>query len=106
MDFLTLDKFTKGWIIGDFDPSIIRTKDFEFSVKKYEAGFTDRPHTHKIAEEITVIISGKFQFNDQIVGEGDIVVIHPNEAPTFTCLEDGYNAVIKIPSVVGDKYFV
>ena len=67
-------------------------------------GDIDERHVHKIAEEITVIISGKYKINDRVVGVGDVIAIHPNESAQFSCLEDGATAVIKTPSVIGDKY--
>jgi quercetin dioxygenase-like cupin family protein len=101
-----LKDFARGWIIGDFDPSIIRTKDFEFMVRHYQAGDTEQKHIHKIADEITVIVSGIFKMNGEILEAGDIIHLTPGEPADFECLEDGANAVIKTPSVMGDKYLV
>ncbi len=106
MKIQRLENFTKGWVVGDFDPSIIKTKDFEFMVRYYKTGDTEAKHVHKIAEEITVIVSGKFRMNDKIVTAGDAVHLMPGEATDFECIEDGSNAVVKIPSVLGDKYIV
>lgn len=99
-----LEDFTRGWIIGDFEPSIFRTKDFECMVRYYKAGDVEQKHVHKIADEVTIIISGKFKMNEEILGAGDIVHLAPNDPVDFACLEDGANAVIKRPSVMGDKY--
>lgn len=103
-----LENFKRGWFIGDFEPSIVRTKGFEIAVQHYKKGDTERKHVHKLAEEFTVVISGKCQLNGQILEGGDIVVLEKEEAMTedFEALEDTITTVVKIPSVIGDKYEV
>ncbi|MDO8260912.1 MAG: hypothetical protein Q7T50_05470, partial [Candidatus Magasanikbacteria bacterium] len=85
MDFHKLKNFKKGWILGDFEPSIFRVKHFEVCIKRYDAGYIDNPHFHKVAKEITVIISGKFKIDAKIAKEGDIFVIYPNSSIRFVC---------------------
>ncbi len=106
MNIFHLKNFHRGWLIGDFEPHIIHTKSFEFMVRHYKKGDTEPKHLHKEADEITVIISGKFLMNGKELNEGDIVHLKPGEAADFECLEDGSNAVVKTPSVKGDKYLV
>lgn len=101
-----LSDFTRGWLVGDFEPSIFRTKDFEVMVREYRAGDTEAKHVHKIADEITVIVTGKFVMNGLTLGPGDIVHLFPGDPTDFECLEDGATTVIKRPSVMGDKYLV
>ena len=38
MKFFQLSDFKRGWLIGDFDPAIVKTKNFEFGVKMYKKG--------------------------------------------------------------------
>ena len=57
-----LDDFTKGWVVGDFDPSLIKTKNFEVAVKKYKAGDKENKHFHKQAEEISIIVSDSWKY--------------------------------------------
>ncbi len=99
-----LEDFTRGWLIGDFEPNIIRTKDFELMVRYYKTGDKEARHVHKAADEVTVIVSGTFKMNGETLGPGDVVHLAPGEPADFECLEDGANAVIKTPSVMGDKY--
>ncbi len=99
-----LNQFTRGWIIGDFTPSIIRTKDFEFMVRHYKKGEKEKKHVHNKADEITVIVDGTFLMNNEKLTDGDIIHLSPGEPTDFECLEDGTTAVIKTPSVIGDKY--
>jgi len=103
-----LENFKGGWFIGDFEPTIVKTKRFEVSVKHYKKGDTEKKHVHKLAEEFTVVISGKCQLNGQILESGDIAVLKKGEKMTedFKALEDTVTTVVKIPSVIGDKYEV
>ena len=36
MKITKLSDYTRGWIIGDFEPSIFRTKDFEVAVLNHK----------------------------------------------------------------------
>ena len=101
-----LENFTRGWVVGNFEKSIFPTKDFEFMVRYYKKGDKEQNHMHKIADEVTVIVSGTFKMNNEIISAGDVVHLAPGDAADFECLEDGANAVIKRPSVMGDKYLV
>jgi quercetin dioxygenase-like cupin family protein len=100
-----LEDYHGGWICGDFLPTIIGTDKFEVGFKEYKKGARENAHTHLKAIEISVFLSGKCRMNELIVGKGDIVVLEKGEVMTgFECLEDSMTAVIKIPSVKGDKY--
>ncbi len=101
-----LKDYVRGWIVGDFEPSILKTKDFEFMVHYYKKGEKEAKHLHKLADEITVIVSGEFKMNGEILLKGDVIHLIPNTAVDFECLEDGATAVVKTPSVKGDKYIV
>jgi len=101
-----LKNFTGGWFIGNFEPTLIKTKNFEVSVKYYKLGDVDDTHFHKIADEYTVIVSGKYQINGQEYGPGMIIHFEPNDVSRFVCTESGATAVVKIPSVKGDKYIL
>lgn len=101
-----LDDFIRGWVVGDFEPSILRTKDFEFMVRYYKEGDLEEKHVHKISDEITVVVSGEFKMNGELLKKGDIMHLSPGDPADFRCLQDGATAVIKRPSVIGDKYVV
>jgi quercetin dioxygenase-like cupin family protein len=104
MKIYKLENFTRGWMVGDFEPSIIRTKDFEFMVRSYHEGDKEEKHLHKKADEISVVVSGKFRMNDAVLSPGDIVHLQPGDPADFECLEAGATAVVKTPSVLNDKY--
>ncbi len=106
MKIQRLKDFTRGWLVGDFEPSVLKTDKFEFGIKKYQTGDEEERHYHAIAKEISVIITGKFYMNSDVLSEGDIVLLEPGESSKFKCLESGYTAVIKTPSARNDKYII
>ena len=100
-----LKDMIKGWFVGNFEPTLFRTNDVEVAVKSYKKGDYEEKHYHKIATEFTVIIRGRVKMNGIEYKEGDIIVMEPNEATDFECLEDGtQNVVVKIPGANNDKY--
>jgi len=104
MKVANLDDMVKGWFVGDFDPTLIKTQDVEVAVKRYSKGDCEEKHYHKIATEITVVVSGRIKMNNIEYIEGDIIIIQPNEATDFVALEDSVNTVVKLPGVKDDKY--
>ena len=107
MKINNLQNMVKGWFIGNFEPSLLKTNDCEVAVKEYKKGDYEGKHFHKIATEFTVIISGRVRMNGVEYKAGDIIVMEPNETTDFECLEDGTkNVVVKIPGANNDKYIV
>ncbi len=101
-----LENMFKGWVVGNFEPTLYKTNDVEVAVKKYSSGDYESKHYHKIATEITVIAKGKVLMNGNEYNSGDIITIKPGEATDFKVLEDTITTVIKLPCVENDKYIV
>lgn len=101
-----LGNMTKGWFVGNFEPSLYKTNDCEVAVKSYQKGAREDKHFHKIATEITVVIQGKVRMFDQIFEEGEIIVAEPGDATGFEALENTVNVVVKLPGANNDKYIV
>ena len=99
-----LSNMTKGWFVGDFAPTALRTEAAEVAVKTYAAGTIEKRHLHKVAEEVTLIVLGQARMNDTRYEAGDIVVIEPGESAEFEAITDVTTVVVKVPSVAGDKY--
>ncbi|ALM08448.1 hypothetical protein SB49_11965 [Sediminicola sp. YIK13] len=99
-----LNSMVKGWFVGNFEPTVYQTSEVEVGVKEYKQGDYEETHYHKIATEITTIISGKVLMNNIEYNKGDIIVIQPNESTDFKVLEDTVTTVVKIPGVNNDKY--
>ena len=102
---MNVDNFIKGWLVGDFKPSIINSKDIEVGLKYYKKGDKETSHVHKIITEYTIVVSGKIRMNDKVYSGKEIVEILPNTSTDFESLEDSITLVIKSPSIPSDKYF-
>jgi quercetin dioxygenase-like cupin family protein len=99
-----LDDMVRGWFVGDFEPSVIRMPEAEVAVQRFRAGDIEAEHHHRAAVEVTVIVSGRAIMCGREVTAGDILVLPPGTATSFQALEDTVTAVVKTPSVLGDKY--
>ena len=99
-----LDNMVKGWFVGDFSPTAFSTKDCEVAVKNYKAGDHEGAHHHKVATEITVIVSGSVRMLGKKWEAGDIIVLEPGTVTDFEALTDAVNVVVKVPGAKDDKY--
>jgi quercetin dioxygenase-like cupin family protein len=104
LELYKLDAMVRGWFVGNFAPSVATTPDVEVGIKAYKAGDVEAVHFHKIATEITVILDGMVEMCGQKFTSGDIVKLPPGEATGFKAITDVTTVVIKLPSVIGDKY--
>ena len=101
-----LDNFLRGWFIGDFDPSLYKTSDFEVAIKEYKSGDTEQKHYHKMSKEFTIIISGSVKMNNISYSKGDIIILDEYEESDFICIEDCTTLVVRTKSIKNDKYLV
>lgn len=99
-----LENMTKGWFVGDFYPTLYRTQNCEVAIKTYKEGDYEESHYHKVATEITVVISGRVKMFGRDFSAGDIIIVEPDDVTDFTALTDVCNCVVKIPGVKNDKY--
>lgn len=106
MKLKKLSDFHRGWIVGNFDPALVKTADIEIGILTHKKGEHWPKHYHKLAVEWNVLISGKMEINGWPINSGDIFIIERNEVSEPTFLEDCTILVFKIPSVPGDKYEV
>jgi len=104
MKHYVLDDMVKGWFVGNFTPNVYRTSEMEVAVKRYTQGDQEAAHYHKIATEITLIVSGRVRMAGNEWEEGDIVVIEPGECTDFCALLDTVTVVVKLPGANDDKY--
>lgn len=95
-----------GWFVGNFEPSVLKTGDFEVAHHHYKRGVTSDPHTHKLAVEINYILKGKAIVSGTTLETGDIFIYEPNDVADVRFLEDTDLVIVKAPSVPEDKYSV
>ncbi len=101
-----LDDMKGGWFVGSFLPTLFNTTDVEVAVKRYRAGDREAAHYHRIATEITVVVSGEVEMAGGTWKAGDIIVLEPGDATDFRALADSINVVVKLPGATNDKYLV
>lgn len=106
MKTFCLSDMTKGWFVGNFEPTCFKTDQFEVACKYYKKGDHEKPHIHKVAREITLIVQGVVMMNGERFEAQDIIFLEPGERADFEVLEDAVTVVVKNPCVSGDKYCV
>lgn len=102
----TIDGFTRGWVVGDFEPSLIKTKNIEVAIQQYSAGDEEEAHYHKEAIEYNIILDGVVKFNDDIYNQYEICIIEKDDITKFKAITNARVLVIKSASIKGDKYIV
>ena len=106
MKFMKIEEMKKGWFIGNFEPSLFKTEQFEVAVHNHKKNEYHAPHFHKIATEYNVIIDGEILVNENKLSTGDIFIAYPNDITDVEFITDCTIVVVKVPSVAGDKYIV
>lgn len=99
-----IEDMYKGWFVGNFDPCVFKTTDFEVGTTLHPKGSKWEMHYHKKGTEITWLIEGKMKIQDTILEAGSIFVIPPYEIADPEFLTDCKVLVIKTPSDTQDKY--
>ena len=98
-----IEEFTRGWFIGNFDPSIHKTSDFEVGVLTHTKGEVWAAHYHT-GLEMNYLVSGQMLMHGQLIQQGNVFVMEPYEVADPEFLTDCVVLVIKIPSDPSDKY--
>lgn len=104
MKLFNLENMVRGWVVGNFDPSVLKTENFEVGIKDYKAGDCEESHYHKESTEITIVVLGNVEMNGQRYKTNDIIVIEPGESTDFKALTYAVTCVIRDKSIPGDKY--
>ena len=103
MTHRTLNEMVGGWLVGDFEPTCLKTSACEVACKHYAAGASEAAHVHRIATEVTLVASGRVIMNGRIFAAGDIIVLDPGEPTDFRAIEESVTVVVKMPSVMGES---
>ena len=103
MQLYRLSDYKDGWFIGDFLPSIIRTKQFEVAYKVHRRGSLWPRHLQRKAVEINLITRGRLSLNGRVFEVGDIILVPAKFPIKPRFLTNVEVVVIKIPSLPGDK---
>ena len=105
MKFGNINNFERGWIVGDFEPSLFKTKSNDIGILRVNKGDKSDGHFHKKHIEYNIIINGKVKIQDSILIENDIFIYEPLDKSYVEFLEDTTLLVIKNPSTNNDKFY-
>lgn len=100
----SLEDMTGGWFVGDFTPAALNIPAVEVGVQSFKAGECTVSHHHKIATEVTLLLSGLAKMAGHVLKPGDILTLPPGISSTFEAIEDCVTIVVKHPGVLNDKY--
>jgi quercetin dioxygenase-like cupin family protein len=101
-----ISDFKGGWLIGNFEPAVLKTSKFELGIHTYSAGYVGQKHYHKLSNEYNYIVSGKVFVNYKELGPGNMFVFEPHEISDCQFLEDTTIVVVRDYSDSTDKYLV
>ena len=74
MKKISINDFKRGWIIGNFEPSLLKVDNLEVGLKSYNMGDEDEKHYHKFGTEISFLIVGSASFNGKVLKEATMHV--------------------------------
>lgn len=101
-----LNEMQRGWFIGNFEPAILKTENFEVGLLSHKKGELWPRHYHIVATEYNLLISGSMTICGEFISPGTIFILEPNEIADPIFHEDCQVLCVKVPSVKGDKYEV
>jgi len=98
-----LEAMKRGWLIGDFTPSILRTSAFEIAYLNHKKDENWPAHVHNLADEYNVLIRGSMKMNNEKISQGDIFIVKKGMMTKSVFFEDCEILCIKVPSIPSDK---
>jgi quercetin dioxygenase-like cupin family protein len=101
-----LSEFWRGWFIGNFEPALLKTDQFEVGMLTHTKGEVWPKHYHAKHTEYNLLVKGQMIICGQTINAGEIFVLEPNEIADPEFLEDCLVLCIKQPSIPGDKHEV
>ena len=101
-----LNEFVRGWFIGNFEPSIVKTEKYEVALLTHNKDEKWDFHYHQLADETNFLLEGRMLINERLVEKGSLFIIQKNQLTCPIFLENCKILCIKVPSVPSDKYGV
>ena len=99
-----LSEMKRGWFIGNFIPSVLKTDLFEVGIMNHKKGEDWPNHFHSEATEYNVLLKGSMTVNGQKIKSGEIFILERKEPCKPIFKENCTIVCVKVPSVPGDKY--
>lgn len=98
MKLYRIEDMKGGWYIGNFDPTIFKTQDFEVSYRIHKKDEFWDVHYHDITVEINFLVRGEMIIQNKTLKSGDIFILEPFEISDPVFLEDCEVICVKVPS--------
>jgi dTDP-glucose pyrophosphorylase len=105
-EILNIKDYTRGWLVGDFKPSIENNKIVEFGYLSHKKNSLWDYHYHKESIEINILVKGAMKINNIEYIKNDLFIIDKNVISCPLFLDDCEIICIKLPSSPKDKYIV
>lgn len=103
----SIDRFTGGWFIGDFEPALLKTKHFEVAQKVHRRDELIEPHLHSIVTEYNLVVQGEMTVNGKRLSKGDLFIMEPGDVVNATVETEEVTVIcVKVPSIPSDKTVV
>jgi len=106
MKILKIEDMKGGWFVGNFEPTAFKTDKFEVGYHFYKKGQEWDSHYHKLTTEVNYIIRGEMKIHGELLKQGDIFIIYPNEVVDPEYLTDCELIITRDGSYPGDKYII
>ena len=99
MTAINIKDFVRGWIVGDFSPCLVQTKDVEVAIMERRKAYKPDGHYHTQSTEYNFLVAGRAISNGRILEKGDCFVHQKNEKCEVEFLEDSTIIVVRTPSI-------
>ena len=99
MKTIHIKDFNRGWIVGNFLPSLVRVKDVEVAIMHRNKEFAPDGHYHTSSTEYNFIVVGRAISDGKLLGPGDCFVYEQNDPCEVQFLEDTIIVVVRTPSI-------
>jgi dTDP-glucose pyrophosphorylase/mannose-6-phosphate isomerase-like protein (cupin superfamily) len=103
---ININEYVRGWLIGDFEPCIKKTTNYEIGVLRHKQGEKWDFHYHKDVREINILLSGEMVINNVSVKKDTIFIFEKGMISCPLFFTDCVVLCIKVPSVPGDKLII
>ena len=98
--------YVRGWLIGDFEPNIKKTKDYEIGILQHKKDEKWAFHYHYKTTEINILLSGEMLINNISVLKNTLFIFEKDMISCPLFLTDCIVLCIKIPSLPNDKIII
>jgi len=103
---INIDHYIRGWLIGNFEPSIINTTEFEIGVLNHKKDEKWAFHYHEKTREINILLEGEMIINNIPLHKDTIFIFESNMISCPLFLTDCIVLCIKLPSLPNDKTII